>query len=140
MNNQPHHHHQYGSVLVGRAMVGAACLLVLGANALVFKNAANPNHPNQLLETITLVSLLWIFAGAWFLCARKMWGRVLVLTILYMGCLGFFLTGIISASADETGQGGWFSSSIIAAVIYLFVSLVLTHSKHVQRLTSRMWE
>jgi len=138
MNALQRHHH--GNILVGRIVVAVACLLILAANALLFKDAAAPIHPFPVLEVITVISLLWMFTGAWLMCTRKSVGRFLVLIILYLGSLGFFLTGVIGAATYEPALEGRLKPFFIATAIYLFVSLVLTHSKHVQRLTSRMWE
>ena len=52
----------------------------------------------------------------------------------------YALTGVIGAATYEPALEGRLKPFFIATAIYLFVSLVLTHSKHVQRLTSRMWE
>ena len=67
-------------------------------------------------------------------------GAVLVLTILYSGSLGFFLAGIITESTNDGPMVDRVGCVFIATIIYLYVSLVLTHSRHVRRLTSRTWE
>lgn len=134
------HHRHHGRVGVGRVMVMAGCLLVLVANGLVFKAAAGPPRPLTGLKVIAVISLIWIFAGAWGMCTRKSWSRYLVLTLLYAGSLGFFLTGVISASMDDAALEGRLQPIFIATAVYLYVSLVLTHSKHVRRLTSRAFE
>jgi hypothetical protein len=121
-------------------MVVVGAILVLGANGLVFNEAAIPLHPLPALKGITVISLLWMFAGAWGTCARKLWARYLMLAILYVGSLGFFLTGIITLAMDDGPLLGRLQPIFIATALYLFVSLVLTHSKHVRRLTSRAWE
>jgi hypothetical protein len=86
------HHRQHGSIFAGRIMVIVGCLLVLVANGLVFRDAAKVPPRLPLLELLTVISLIWMFAGAWGICTRRGWMRYLVLTILYIGSLGFFLT------------------------------------------------
>jgi len=136
----PAHRHHHGNVFVGRVMVAVACLFVLGANGLVFKQAAGPPHPLPVLKVITVISLIWMFTGAWIMCARKSWGRYLVLTILYAGSLGFFLAGIATVATEDGDLVGRVQPIFIATAVYVYVSLVLTHSRHVRRLTSRTWE
>ena len=119
--------------------MAVACLCIAGANSLLFKDAAAAAHPFPKLKIVAVISLLWMVAAAWLLCARAMVGRFLVLFILYAGCLGFFLDGIIRLAMlapkfDEL----W--PFFAATAIYFVVSVVVTHSVHVQRLTSRMWE
>lgn len=135
-----HHHHRHGVVSLGRAMVVAGCVLILIANGLVFREASAPPHPLPLLKVITVISLVWMFAGASAMCMRKVWARYLVLTILYAGSLGFFLAGIITVSTNDGVLVGRLRPIFIATAVYLYVSLVLTHSKHVRRLTSRALE
>jgi len=137
MSYSNHHH---GSIFAGRIMVVAGCLLLLGANALVFREASAAPHPLPPLKGITLISLLWIFAGAWGICTRKGWTRYLVLIILYAGSLGYFLASVITVTTGDGPLVGRLSSIFIATAIYLYVSLVFTHSKHICRLTSRAWE
>lgn len=133
-------HRHHGSVRVGRVMVVAGCLLVLGANALVFKAASAPPRPIPTLEILTIISLVWMFAGAAGTCARLDWARFLMLTVLYMGSLGFFMAGIITVATDGGLLVGRLTPIFIATGVYLLASLVLTHSKHVRRLTSRALE
>ena len=140
MSDLQHHHHRHGKVFVGRVMVVVACLLVLWVNGLVFKEAAAPPHPIPALKVITVISLIWMFTGAWGMCARQAWSRYLVLTILYAGSLGFSLAGIITLATEDGVLVGRMGPIFIAAAVYLYVSLVLTHSKHVRRLTSRAFE
>jgi hypothetical protein len=135
----PIHHRHHGSVSVGRIMVVAGCFLVLVANTLVFKEAAVP-PPLPLLKVIAVMSLVWMFAGAWSMCTRTLWARFMVLIILYAGSLGFFLAGVITMATDDGPLVGRVQSIFIATAVYLYVSLVFTHSKHVRRLTSRAWE
>lgn len=122
-------------------MVGIGCLLILIANAILFRAAAVRTDPNTALKAITLISLVWMIAGAWGIGIRKQWGRAMTLTVLYAGSLGYFLTVLVILT--EPQQGAVATSLvpyIIATAIYLFVSLVVTRSKHVRRLTSRAWE
>jgi len=135
-----HHHHHRGSIFVGRIMVAGGCLLVLVANALIFKDASALPSPLPVLKVIAVISLIWIFAGAWGMCTRKVWMRFMVLIILYAGSIGYFLAGIITVSTGDGPLVGRLSSIFIATAVYLYVSLVLTHSRHVHRLTSRAWE
>ena len=56
-------------------MVAAGCILLLVANGVVFKEAQARPHPLPILELIMVASLIWIFAGAWAMCTRKVWAR-----------------------------------------------------------------
>jgi hypothetical protein len=133
-------HRHHGNIFVGRVMVVAACLLVLWVNALIFKEASAPEHPLPVLKVVTVMSLVWMFTGALGVCGRMTWGRPLMLTILYAGSFAAYIWGlIILATADRTLAGG-LKATFIATVVYLIMSLVMTHSKHVRRLTSRAYE
>jgi len=136
---QPQHLRR-GSVLVGRIMVAAACLLVLVANGVVFQSAASQPHPLPELQLVAVASLAWIFTGAWCMCIRKVWARGLTLSILYAGSLASFLAGVIAGATNEGPLVGHLQPLAISTAIYLFLSLVLTHSRHVRRLTSRIWD
>jgi hypothetical protein len=127
--------HSHGSVFAGRIMVCVACLLILSVNVYIFRQSDLP-----LLKVATVGSLVWMIAGALGMCRRKNWGRALVLTILYAGSFGFFIWAIIVLGTADTSLAGGFEPALIATVLYLIISLVLTHSKHVQRLTSRAYE
>jgi len=133
-------HHHHGRVQVGRAVVMVACVLVLAVNGLIYKQAAAPPHPLPALQVAAVISLIWMVSGAVGLCLRKSWGRALVLTILYAGAFGFFVAAIISLAAADQQSGLGLKTIFLGIAIYLIVSLVLTHSKHVHRLTSRTWE
>jgi hypothetical protein len=120
-------------------MVAAGCLILLVANGLVFKEAtAAPALP--ILQVITVISLLWIVAAAWGVCRRNGWMRYMLLTILYAGSIGFFLTAIITLATVDGPLVGRVGPIFIATAAYIYVSLVFTHSKHVKRLSSRAWE
>jgi hypothetical protein len=135
-----HHHRHHGSVFVGRVIVVVACLLVLGVNALIFEQASAPQHPLPVLKVVTVMTLVWMYTGAFAVCRRMPWGRPLMLTILYAGSFAACLWGlIILATADRTLAGG-LKPTFIATVVYFITSLVLTHSRHVRRLTSRAYE
>jgi uncharacterized membrane protein len=122
-------------------MVAGGCFLVLIANAILFNLAAAPTHPVLVLKVITLISLIWMFAGAWGMAIRKAWGRAMALTVLYAGSLGYFLTTAVALTDTQGGSiAGRLSPFIIATVVYTFVSFVLTRSRHIRRLTSRTWE
>jgi hypothetical protein len=134
------HHRHHGSVFVGRVIVVVACLLVLSVNALIFKQASAPQHPLPVLKVVTVMSLVWMFTGAWAVCRRMAWGRPLTLAILYAGTFAACIWGlIILATADRTLADG-LQPTFIATAVYFVTSLVLTHSKHVRRLTSRAYE
>jgi hypothetical protein len=133
-------HHRHGSVFVGRIIVVVACILVLGVNALIFKEACAPQHPLPVLKVVAVMTLVWMFVGAFAVCRRMAWGRPLMLTFLYAGSFAACLWGlIILATADRTLAGG-LKPTFIATAVYFITSLVLTHSKHVRRLTSRAYE
>jgi len=132
-------YHHHGRIPVGRAIVAAACLLVVGVNAWLFAEAAAPSRPLPMLKLVVIISLVWMFAGAGLLWMRLALGRYLVLTILYAGSLGFFLAGAITECMDDAPLTGRVVPVFVAMAVYLVVSLVLTHSRHVRRLTSRAW-
>ncbi|HEX4086580.1 MAG TPA: hypothetical protein VHY22_16830 [Chthoniobacteraceae bacterium] len=138
--SQGHHHHHHGNVIIGRMMVAAGCLLILVANGLIFKRASAHTHPMPALELVTVAMLLWFCAGVWGMFTRMPWTRYLTLTILYVGSLGWFLTGVVTFFSDDSPLAGYETSFFVATVIYLYVSLVFTHSRHIQRLTSRAYE
>jgi hypothetical protein len=133
-------HHRHGSVVVGRALVAVSCLLVLWVNALIFKQASDPRAPLPVLKGVAVITLLWMFAGASALCRRKAWGRTFVLTILYAGTFASFIWGIIILGTADTSLAGGVKPTFVTTGVYLYTSLVLTHSKHVRRLTSRIYE
>jgi hypothetical protein len=133
-------HHRHGVVRVGRIMVIAACVMLLVENGLLFREGASPEHPVEGLKVIAVLSLLWMFTGAWAMCFRKVWGRVLTLTILYLCSAGYFLAVIITVTSGSGVFVGRLRPIVIATLVYIYLSLVLTHSRHVRRLTSRTWE
>jgi hypothetical protein len=134
------HSHLHGSVPIGRIIVVVACLIILAVDLWIFKRAGAPPNPLPLLQGAVVISLLWTFAGAVGMCRRKAWARSLVLTILYATTFGLFIWGlVVLATADSTLAGG-LRPTFIATPVYLIISLVLTHSKHVKRLTSRAYE
>jgi hypothetical protein len=138
MSPPPRGHH--GNILIGRIMVAVACLLVLWVNLLIFRQASAPRHPLPVLKVVTIISLLWMVAGAWGMCRRQNFGRSLVLTILYLGSFAGFIWGIIILGTADTSLAGGLEPTFIATAVYLITGLVLTHSKHVRRLTSRAYE
>ena len=121
-------------------MVIAGCLLILVANGLIFRDGATGPNRLPVLQVFALITLVWMYAGAYGMCIRKGWGRGLVLTVTYLGTVGAFLSAVIPLATDEGPLVGHEMPFFIAMAIYLYVSLVLTHSKHVHRLTSRVWE
>ena len=131
---------RHGSIVAGRLTVAAGCLLVLGANALVFKESAGPPDPLPVLKVLLTISLLWIFAGGVGMCLRMAWMRFVALTMLYVGSLCFFLAGVMTISMDDGPLKGRLQPIFIATGVYLIVSLVFTHSRDVRRLTSRAFE
>jgi hypothetical protein len=135
-----HHHRHHGRVFAGRIIVAVACLFLLAVNAMLFKVAAARPHPIPALKLVAVASLLWMFTGAWGMCARQGWARVLTLMILYVGSVGYFLAGIITLTTNDGDLVGHLQPLFIATAVYLIVSLVLTHSRHVRRLTSRAYE
>ena len=133
-------HSRHGSVFAGRIIVAVACLLVLWVNVAIYRQAAAPPHPLPGLQVVAVMSLVWLYAGATAVCWRQNWGRPLMLTVLYAGWLAAFVWGIvILGTADRTLAGG-LMPTCIATVVYVIASLTLTYSKHVRRLTSRIYE
>jgi peptidoglycan/LPS O-acetylase OafA/YrhL len=127
-------HGRHGNIFVGRIIVAAAFLLVLAVNWLIFKQAGIPEHPNPWLKMAAIISLIWMFAGGWGMYIRMGWGRAWVLTILYVGSLGFLIAVI---SLLVMGEHDWLMVLSIGTAVYSLASLVLTNSKHVKRLTKR---
>jgi hypothetical protein len=140
MSQEYHHHHHHGNVVAGRIMVVAGCIFILFANWLIFKKAAMQARPSPPLELATVVSLLWFFAGASGMIARYPWTRYVTLAMLYVGSIGWFLTAVITFFSDESPLADYLKPFLIATAIYLYVSLVFTHSRHIRRLTSRAYE
>jgi hypothetical protein len=132
--------HHHGNVFVGRIMVAAGFILALGANALIFRIATLKPHPVTGLKVISIISSVWMLAGAGAMCMRLAWGRYLMLSIVSLSAFCFFLTGLFTLSIDEGAMVGKSRPIFAATAIYLFVTLVLMHSRHVRRLTSRTWE
>ena len=135
------HPRHVGIVMVGRIMVGVGSLLILVANGLLFKLAATRTPSIPELKVVTLITLVWMLTGAWGMFARKVWGRAMALTVLYIGSVAGFLTIIITLTGPHEGLlYGRLYPFYIATGLYIYVSLVFTNSKHVRRLTSRTWE
>jgi hypothetical protein len=130
----------HGNIFVGRGIVVCAFLMILGANGFILKQAAAPPRPVPGLEVAAVISLIWMFTGAWALCARKNWGRGMILAILYGGTFGLFISAVITVSSADGPLTGQLEPLLIAMPVYLIASLVLTHSRHVRRLTSRAYE
>ena len=135
-----HHRHRHGNPFVGRIIVAVGCLFLLGADLIICKAATRPGtQPDKLSIAIIFLVLVWVYAGAIATCARKVWGRFLMLTLIYIGTLNFFLSIAILLNSHVVPKD-YVKALIFGTVIYLIVSLVLTHSKDVRRLTSRVWE
>ena len=137
MNKPPR---QHGSLAAGRALVVAGCLAVAGANAGVFLSAVRRPYPLVLPESAAAIISIWMVAGAIGLCCRKIWGRYFILLILCLGTIGFSLGGILITLGRDEASAGLPEKLFLAVLIYLVVTLVLTYSHHVKRLTSRVWE
>ncbi|MGA3171223.1 MAG: hypothetical protein ABSE62_09425 [Chthoniobacteraceae bacterium] len=135
-----HHRHRHGNPFVGRIIVAVACLFLLGADLIICKAATRPGaQPDKLGVAITFMLLGWIYSGAIATCARKLWGRVLMLTLIYIATIYFFISTVILLNSRVIPKD-YAKALIFGTVIYLVVSLVLTRSKDVRRLTSRVWE
>jgi len=136
-----HRRHRHGNIRVGRVMVAAGCLIVAAANGWISWQASRPPDPGKALEILMLITLPWIFAGAWGMVTRQNWGRVMMLAILYVGSLAFFLETMTMLTLNSGApQSSHIRPMIVGLAAYLIVSLFLTHSKHVRRLTSRALE
>ncbi len=141
------HRRHHGNAVVGRIIVAAGCLLLLAADLFVCKAAIFPSHPLDHDAAIKmhyavarfLVTLIWVYAGAIAMCLRQPWGRYLMLTIVYIGALDFFFTVVVSLNYEHPSTG-LTGPMIVATIVYVVVSLVITKSRHVRRLTSREWE
>jgi hypothetical protein len=135
-----HHHHHHGRVSVGRIKVVVVCLLVVAINGWLFKRAAAPPDPLQLLEALTVISIPWILAGAWGMCVRKNWGRGLMLAVLYLGSFGCLMTWLAAMVGSSDSLRARSTPLLAGTVVYALCSIVLTKSRDVRRLTSRALE
>ena len=134
------HVSRHGNIVVGRVIIAVACLLVVCVNVLMFKRSVAPPEQLRLLKGLMVISFIWIFTGAWAMCTRRNWGRPLVLTIFYAKTFIYFVLVIIILGAADLTLAGGLKPTFIGMVVYFITSLVLTHSKHVRRLTSRAYE
>jgi hypothetical protein len=97
-------------------------------------------YPVPDFPVILIVSMIWLIAGAIALCMRQPWGRVMVLTILIAGCLSFFVN-IVAILGDAAGSvAARIEPLLLAIVIYFVAILFINNSRHIRRLTSRVWE
>jgi hypothetical protein len=133
-------HWRNGNIALGRIMVIVVCLLVLWVDTAIFKQASAPAYPLPALKGAVAVSVLWLLTGAAGTCLRRGWARPMMLTVLYLGSIGSFVWAIIVLGVADRTLAGGFKPTFFAGVVYLIASLVLTNSKHVRRLTSRMFE
>jgi hypothetical protein len=133
-------HRHPGKILHGRAIVAVAAVIILVADWLIFRQAIRTPFPFSGLPVAVVISVIWLIAGAVAMGMRFAWGRAMVLAILYTGAIGFFVIAIITISDADGFLAVRLKSLFGTTFIYLVVSLVLTHSKHVRRLTSRAWE
>jgi hypothetical protein len=130
---------QHGNIIAGRMIVAVACVFVLLVDSLLFKQAQR-EPPQPALKGATLVSIAWLLAGAVAMCVRKVWGRTLALTILYLGSFGLFIMAVVTVATADSQLANGLKTFLISMTVYVIASLVLTHSSHVRRLTSRMFE
>jgi len=121
----------------GRCWTGAVSLVILAVNASIYTWAATPPDPIPLLQMLMLVSLPWLFAGAWGLCTRKGWGRAMMLGVLYLGSVAFLIGWIFSLTTELQEFGHCSTVLLLGMVGYVICSIALTTSKDVRRLTSR---
>lgn len=135
-----HSHRNHGNAVVGRITLGVACLLIIGANGLIYWKVAAPPPQIPVLKILTIITIPWMVAGAWFTNDRATWGRGMMLTILYAGSLGLFMTGIITVTMEDSPLRDRLGPIFIATGVYVVVTLVVTYSKHVRRLTNRTWD
>jgi hypothetical protein len=133
-------HRHHGNIQLGRTIVAAAALVILVADWLIYRQAISTPFPPPGLPATIIISIVWLIAGAIAMGMRHAWGRVMVLSILYIGAIGFFVIAIITISAADGPMADRLKSLFATTFVYFVVSLVLTHSKHVRRLTSRAWE
>ena len=143
MSQSPHHHHRHhhGNAKVGRIIVAVGCLILLADALYTCKVTVELGDKMTSMTNVSaFVVLIWVYTGAGAMCMRKMWGRFLVLTILYIETLSTFVQGIVAVN-DTEGQWALIAKTLFMnSAIYLVVSLVFTHSRHIKRITSRTWE
>lgn len=133
-------HHHHGNIVLGRITVAVAIVFVLAADWLICRQENRTPFPVAGIQITIIISVIWLVAGAIAVGMRYAWGRAMVLTILYSGAFGFFVTAIITVG-DADGRLAVRLIPLLATTsIYLVFGLILTHSKHVKRLTSRAWE
>ncbi len=133
-------HRHRGNILLGRAIVAAASVIILVADLLIYRQAIKTPFAFSGLPITVIISAIWLVAGAVAMGMRYAWGRAMVLAILYAGASGLFVIAIVTIGAADGSPAIVLKSLFATAFIYLVVSLVLTNSKHVRRLTSRNWE
>jgi hypothetical protein len=134
----PRHHH--GSIRIGRIMVVVCCLFIVLADALVFREDKTNAYPLPGTQLVIAISLVWLAAGAAGLIMRRPWGRYFLLIVIYIFCVTFFITAIIVVASGEGEVAARLKPLSVTTIIYLVISLVLTQSKNVRRLTSRQWD
>jgi hypothetical protein len=121
-------------------MVIVAALIVLAVNAFIYKHALAFPYEPPTMQIAMVIGVVWVVAGSWGICNRKPWGRALVLTILYVGAFWYFITTIIVVADANGPVKNRLAPMVLGTAVYLIIGLILTHSKHVRRLTSRTWE
>ena len=138
MGYSSRHHH--GDIRVGRIIIAVALLPILAVNWLIFRHDAATPYPVPGMQLAMIIGGLWFVAGAIANGARKAWGHTFILTILYLGMFAFFITVVVVIANAAGPIAPQLKAMIIGITVYLIVTLVLSHSRHVRRLTSRVWE
>jgi len=121
-------------------MVAAVVFFILGTDWLIYRQGTRTPFPVAGFQVAIIISIAWFVAGAVAMGMRHVWGRVMVLAILYGGAIGFFVTAIITVGAADGQVAVRLKPLSFAILIYFVAALVVANSRHVRRLTSRVWE
>ena len=132
--------HKHGNIPRGRITVAIAVIFVLGVDWLIYRQANRTPFPFAGLQAILIISGIWLIVCAIALGMRQAWGRFMVLTILYAVTGAFFLLAIITISGADGQTAVRLKTLAVGTLIYFVAGLFLANSRHVRRLTSRIWE
>lgn len=131
---------RHGSVAVGRTIVVAVCLGLSAMNFYLFRAAQLRVHPLPMIAVPAVVIFFWMLAGGAALYLRRVWGRYFLLVVLCLGSITFGVGGILITLNQDEIYNGMPEKLFITVAVYTAVTLVLTSSQHVRRLTSRIWD
>jgi hypothetical protein len=134
------HRQKHGNILLGRAIAAVTALVILGIDCLIYRQSVLTPFPIPGLQVTIVISAIWLIAGTVAVCMRQAWGRVMMLTILYTGAIGFFVIAVVILGAADPGVMARLKPLGLAIFVYFVAVLVVSNSRHIRRLTSRSWE